>query len=177
MHGVGTFEAPNGARYQGGWALNVKHGLGKQSFSNGDVYEGIWKNGVPDGPGRYKVSRILNSDRRSGDEVRLPNQSNTARCSLGTSPSMRIRRVCCVFQIPIPPLRSPNQVVRTHQTNPIMPSFPPLHPPPHQVVLGLRVRRRVAGGQVPWPGQLCVAMRREVRRGMEGGAPRGLISS
>ena len=131
MHGVGTFEAPNGARYQGGWALNVKHGLGKQSFSNGDVYEGIWKNGVPDGPGRYKVSRILNSDRRSGDEVRLPNQSNTARCSLGTSPSMRIRRVCGVSQIPITPLPSPYQVVRTHQTNPITPLFPPptSHPP------------------------------------------------
>ena len=143
MHGVGTFEAPNGARYQGGWALNVKHGLGKQSFSNGDVYEGIWKNGVPDGPGRYKVSRILNSDRRSGDEVRLPNQSNTARCSLGTSPSMRIRRVCGVSQIPITPLPSPNQVVRTHQTNPITPSLPPSIPPPTS---GARAASTTASG-------------------------------
>ncbi len=44
MHGVGTFEAPNGARYQGGWACDLKHGLGKQNFSSGDVYEvgGEW---------------------------------------------------------------------------------------------------------------------------------------
>ena len=39
MHGVGTFEGPNGSRYQGSWARDVKHGLCKQIFSNGDVYE------------------------------------------------------------------------------------------------------------------------------------------
>ncbi len=39
MHGVGTLEAPNGARYQGGWSQGKKHGLGKQNFSSGDVYE------------------------------------------------------------------------------------------------------------------------------------------
>jgi hypothetical protein len=39
MHGVGTFEASNGSRYQGGWLLGKKQGLGKQTFSTGDTYE------------------------------------------------------------------------------------------------------------------------------------------
>lgn len=39
MHGVGTFESPDGTRYQGGWAHDLKQGLGKKWFPNGDTYE------------------------------------------------------------------------------------------------------------------------------------------
>ena len=39
MHGVGTFESPDGTRYQGGWARDLKQGLGKKWFPNGDTYE------------------------------------------------------------------------------------------------------------------------------------------
>lgn len=39
MHGVGTFESPDGTRYQGGWACDLKQGLGKKWFPNGDTYE------------------------------------------------------------------------------------------------------------------------------------------
>lgn len=30
MHGVGSFEAPDGSRYSGGWRKDVKHGLGRK---------------------------------------------------------------------------------------------------------------------------------------------------
>lgn len=30
MHGIGTFESPDGSRYSGGWRKDVKHGLGKK---------------------------------------------------------------------------------------------------------------------------------------------------
>ena len=39
MHGVGTFDSPDGTRYQGGWAHDLKQGLGKKWFPNGDTYE------------------------------------------------------------------------------------------------------------------------------------------
>lgn len=39
MYGVGTFESPDGTRYQGGWAHDLKQGLGKKWFPNGDTYE------------------------------------------------------------------------------------------------------------------------------------------
>ena len=39
MHGVGTFESPDGTRYQGGWAHDLKQGLGKKTYANGDCYE------------------------------------------------------------------------------------------------------------------------------------------
>lgn len=143
MHGVGTFEAPNGARYQGGWALNVKHGLGKQSFSIGDIYEGIWKNGVPDGPGRYKVRRGL--PRFEYAEAAERSVNLNLHCFL-------------------PP---------NHPSTSCYQSICGLNHPHDPVVCGLRVRRRVAGGQVPWPGALHLAVRREIRRGMEGGTGPG----
>lgn len=34
--GFGTFESPDGSRYQGGWQANLKHGLGKKVYANGD---------------------------------------------------------------------------------------------------------------------------------------------
>jgi hypothetical protein len=52
MHGVGTFEAPDGSKYQGGWRRDLKHGLGRKIHANGDVYEGLWRDGKPEGPGR-----------------------------------------------------------------------------------------------------------------------------
>ena len=53
MHGIGTFESPDGSKYQGSWFKDLKHGLGKKVYANGDVYEGLWKHNKPDGPGRW----------------------------------------------------------------------------------------------------------------------------
>lgn len=50
--GYGTFESPDGARYTGNWAANLKHGIGKKTYANGDSYEGLWCSGKADGPGR-----------------------------------------------------------------------------------------------------------------------------
>lgn len=50
--GYGTFESPDGARYVGNWASNLKHGIGKKTYANGDSYEGLWNLGKAEGPGR-----------------------------------------------------------------------------------------------------------------------------
>lgn len=52
LQGYGTFESPDGARYVGNWAANLKHGIGKKTYANGDAYEGLWRNGKAEGPGR-----------------------------------------------------------------------------------------------------------------------------
>ncbi len=55
---MGTFQAPDGTYYQGGWAWDLKHGLGKKVYSNGDIYEGLWKKGKAEGPGRCRHSSL-----------------------------------------------------------------------------------------------------------------------
>lgn len=52
LQGYGTFESPDGARYVGNWAGNLKHGIGKKTYANGDSYEGLWNHGKAEGPGR-----------------------------------------------------------------------------------------------------------------------------
>lgn len=39
IHGQGTLVSPDGTRYQGGWAHDLKQGLGRKIYANGDVYE------------------------------------------------------------------------------------------------------------------------------------------
>ena len=39
IHGQGTLVSPDGTRYQGGWAHDLKQGLGRKTYANGDVYE------------------------------------------------------------------------------------------------------------------------------------------
>ena len=50
--GYGTFESPDGARYQGSWERNLKHGIGRKVYANSDAYEGLWQYGRAEGPGR-----------------------------------------------------------------------------------------------------------------------------
>lgn len=61
--GYGTFESPDGARYVGNWASNLKHGIGKKTYANGDSYEGLWNLGKAEGPGRCSAGG------RSGRDV------------------------------------------------------------------------------------------------------------
>ena len=55
MNGRGSFYWPNGARYIGEWANNMRQGFGKFRDSKGkEIYEGMWENGKYDGEGRVK---------------------------------------------------------------------------------------------------------------------------
>ena len=51
MQGYGTHFYPDGARYEGEWADNMRSGWGTMFYSNGDRYEGEWQVDVRHGYG------------------------------------------------------------------------------------------------------------------------------
>ena len=48
----------DGAKYEGGWALDEFDGYGTYYYNNGDVYKGEWKNGKKSGKGIFGIQEI-----------------------------------------------------------------------------------------------------------------------
>jgi hypothetical protein len=48
---MGTYEWPNGERYEGEWLNGNKHGKGTWTSKNGDKYMGEWDNSMAHGYG------------------------------------------------------------------------------------------------------------------------------
>lgn len=43
-HGKGKYHCPDGSRYYGNFASDMRHGYGEYFFENKLVYSGEWKN-------------------------------------------------------------------------------------------------------------------------------------
>lgn len=51
MHGLGTYEWPDGKKYVGDYHMDKKQGYGEYKFSDGRIYKGQWKDGLQEGEG------------------------------------------------------------------------------------------------------------------------------
>jgi hypothetical protein len=51
MHGKGNYVFPNGNRYEGEWANDMKAGYGVLYYMNGERYEGYWRDDRAHGKG------------------------------------------------------------------------------------------------------------------------------
>ena len=57
MHGYGVFSWPDGRKYEGNYANDIKEGKGKFSWPDGRLFVGTWKNGKQNGRGTYYNSK------------------------------------------------------------------------------------------------------------------------